>query len=425
MKPISKDLSNGLRAIVVPMKGAESMTIMVFVRVGSRYESKEINGASHFIEHLMFKGTKRRPDSQTISKELDRYGADYNAFTSKDVTAYYIKMDAAKTALAADMLHDMLFHSKYDPKEIDRERNVILEEINMYEDNPRMHIEDLIEESLFPDSTLGWNIAGPRDNIRTVTPKQLVDYRDAYYIPSRMCISVSGKIVPEIWKILEKTFGKIKQPSKPVDKAFVPFIIPDKLKSPLSYQDKNTEQVQLAMSFHGLPLGDERLPSANILGTILGGTMSSRLFIEVRERRGLCYSIQASHQAMEDTGLFQVTTGLDKKRVDEAVRVIWQELRKTAEKPISADELRRAKDHIRGKLTLAFEDSSTYADWYGRQWLFQKKQESPEQRLKKLEAVTSKQIQSLAGHLFGKEHMATAVIGPIGAKKNAEKLFKF
>lgn len=425
MKPIARDLSNGLRAIVVPMKGAESMTIMVFVRVGSRYESREINGASHFIEHLMFKGTKRRPDSQTISKELDRYGADYNAFTSKDVTAYYIKMDAAKTALAADMLHDMLFHSKYDPKEIERERNVILEEINMYEDNPRMHIEDMIEESLFPNSTLAWNIAGPRDNIRTVTPKQLVEYRDAYYIPSRMCIAVSGKIVPEIWKILENTFGKIKQPAKPVDKPFVPFIIPEKLKSPLSYQDKNTEQVQLAMSFHGLPLGDERLPSANILGTILGGTMSSRLFIEVRERRGLCYSIQAGHQAMEDTGSFQVTTGLDKKRVDEAVRVIWQELRKTADKPISADELRRAKDHIRGKLTLAFEDSSTYADWYGRQWLFQKKQESPEIRLKKLEAVTSKQIQNLAAHLFRKEHMATAVIGPFGAKKNAEKLFKF
>lgn len=288
-----------------------------------------------------------------------------------------------------------------------------------------MHIEDMIEESLFPNSTLAWNIAGPRDNIRTVTPKQLVEYRDAYYIPSRMCISVSGKIVPEIWKILENTFGKIKQPSKSVDKPFVPFIIPETLKSPLSYQDKNTEQVQLAMSFHGLPLGDARLPSANILGTILGGTMSSRLFIEVRERRGLCYSIQASHQAMEDTGLFQVTTGLDKKRVPEAVHVIWQELRKTADKPISADELRRAKDHIRGKLTLAFEDSSTYADWYGRQWLFQKNQESPEIRLKKLEAVTSKRIQNLAAHLFRKEHMATAVIGPFGAKKNAEKLFKF
>lgn len=424
MKPISRDLKNGMRAIVVPMKGAESMTIMVFVRVGSRYESKEINGASHFIEHLMFKGTKRRPDSQTISKELDRYGADYNAFTSKDVTAYYIKMDAAKTALAADMLHDMLFHSKYDPTEIDRERNVILEEINMYEDNPRMHIEDLIEEELFPNSTLGWNIAGPRDVIRQVTPKQLTDYRDAYYIPSRMCVAVSGKIVPEIWKILDSTFGKVKEPAKPQDRPFEPFIVPSRLKHGLAYQDKNTEQVQLSMAFHGIALGDERMPAANLLGTILGGSMSSRLFVEVREKLGLCYSIQAGHQAMEDTGVFQIMTGLDKKRVDEAVRVIWKELRKMADKPISADELRRAKDHIRGKLTLAFEDSSTYADWYGRQWIFLKKQESPEQRLKRLEAVTSKQIQALADQLFRQEHMAAAVIGPFGAKKNAEKLFQ-
>lgn len=423
MKPISRDLKNGMRAIVVPMKGAESMTIMVFVRVGSRYESKEINGASHFIEHLMFKGTKRRPDSQTISKELDRYGADYNAFTSKDVTAYYIKMDAAKTALAADMLHDMLFHSKYDPKEIDRERNVILEEINMYEDNPRMHIEDMIEECLFPNSTLGWNIAGPRDVIRQITPEQLIEYRNAYYIPSRMCVAVSGKVVPGIWKILENTFGKVKEPVKPMDRPFAPFIMPARVCHDLAYQDKNTEQVQLAMAFHGIALGDERMPAANILGTILGGSMSSRLFIEVREKLGLCYSIQAGHQAMEDTGIFQIMTGLDKRRVDEAVRVIWKELKKVSNKPISADELRRAKDHIRGKLTLAFEDSSTYADWYARQWIFQKKQETPEQRLKRLEAVTPKHIQALAKQLFRPEHMAAALIGPFGEKKNAEKLF--
>ncbi len=423
MKPISKQLKNGMRAIAVPTNGAASMTIMVFVRVGSRYETKDINGASHFIEHLMFKGTKRRPDTLMISKELDRYGAEYNAFTSKDMTAYYIKMDAAQTGLAVDLLHDMLFHSKYDAKEIERERNVILEEINMYEDNPRMHIEDLIEESLFPDSTLGWNIAGPREIIRTIPREKLLAYRDAYYVPSRMCVVVSGKIAPDIWKKLDQTFGSVAAPKVAKDLAFKPFVPPAKLKHPVTYQDKQTEQAQLALSFHGLSLEDARLPAAHLLATILGGTMSSRLFIQVRERRGLCYSIGASHQAMEDTGLFQILTGLDKTRMKEAIRVIWDELQTISKKPVGADELRRAKDHLRGKLTLALEDSSVFADWYGRQWLFRGTLESPEQRLKRIEAVKPSDIKRLASELFRKEHMAVAAIGPLGTKKNVGALF--
>lgn len=422
-KPISKTLKNGMRAIAIPTNGSASMTIMVFVRVGSRYETKDINGASHFIEHLMFKGTKRRPDTLMISKELDRYGAEYNAFTSKDMTAYYIKMDAAHTALAVDLLHDMLFHSKYDPKEIDRERNVILEEINMYEDNPRMHIEDLIEESLFPDSTLGWNIAGPREVIRAVPREKLIAYRDAYYIPERMCVVVSGKVVPNVWQLLERTFGSVASTRERKDRDFEPFTPPKKLKNPVTYQDKRTEQVQLALSFHGLALEDARLPAANLLATILGGTMSSRLFIQVRERRGLCYSIGASHQAMEDTGVFQILAGLDRTRLKEAVRVIWDELRLVSGRAVGADELRRAKDHLRGKMTLALEDSSVFADWYGRQWLFRKTLETPERRLKRIEAVRASDIKRLASELFRKEHMAAAAIGPLGAKKNVSALF--
>jgi len=425
MKPISKNLKNGMRGIVVPMTGSASMTLMVLVRVGSRYEDKEINGASHFIEHLMFKGTKRRPNAQVISRELDRYGADYNAFTSKDMTAYYIKMDSAKAPLAIDMLHDMLFHSKYDSKEIDRERNVIIEEIKMYEDNPRAHVEDMIEEALFPDSTLAWNIAGPREVIRKVSPKQLTQYRDAYYVPSRMCVVATGKVPANIWTLLNKTFGSVKEPKRPADHAFAPFTPPAMLQKPVAYQDKETEQTQLSMAFHGLALPDKRMPAANLLGTILGGSMSSRLFVEVRERRGLCYAISAGHQALEDTGLFSISIGLDHARIPEALKVIWSELHKISTKAVGADELRRAKDHIRGKLTLALEDSSAYADWYGRQWLFQNKQESPEERLKRLEAVTANDIKKLAAEIFRKEHMAAAVIGPLGAKKNVDTLFGF
>ncbi len=423
MKPTKKMLKNGMAAIVVPKKGAASMTVMVLTRVGSRYESKDINGASHFVEHLMFKGTKRRPDTQMISKELDRYGAEYNAFTSKDMTGYYIKMDASKTRLAVDMLHDMLFHSKYDPKEIDRERNVIIEEINMYEDNPRMHIDDLLEEVLFPDSTLGWNIAGPREVIRTIPREKLVAYRDAYYVPDRMAVVVAGKIIPGIWPLLESTFGKVKKPSKQADKPFKPFSVPEKLSSPVAFQKKDTEQVQLGIAFHGLPVGHEDLAAASLLADILGGSMSSRLFIQVRERRGLCYSVYAAHQPLEDSGVFNIMSGLDKSRMDEAVKVIMNEVMKTTKTLVGADELRRAKDHLRGKLTLAFEDSSVQADWYAKEWIFEKKLETPEQRMRRIDRVTAADIRRVAKKIFNKKHMASAVIGPFENKAKVEKLF--
>ncbi len=423
-KPQLKALKNGMKAIFVPQKGATSTTVMVFTKVGSRYESQEINGASHFIEHLMFKGTKRRPTTLDVSKELDRYGAEYNAFTSKDLTAYYVKMDATQTKLAIDLLHDMIFHSKYDAKEIDRERGVIIEEINMYEDNPRMHIDDIMEEALFQNSSLGWNIAGPRENIRKVTRQQLIDYRDAYYVPERMVVAVTGKIDTHVMPLLQKTFGSVKNPKENKAKTFEPFVAPKKLENPVAFQQKQTEQVQLGLSFYGLPLGNKDLGAASLLATILGGTMSSRLFTEVRERRGLCYSVYASHQALEDTGIFQVMAGLDKTRTEEAVKVIWQELKKMTTKLVTAEELKRAKDHVRGKFLLAFEDSSTQADFYGKQWLFQKKLETPEDRLKRIQKVTAADIRRVATLIFNKDRMASAVIGPFEDKKSVEGLFK-
>lgn len=397
------------------------MTLLVLCRVGSRYETKDINGVSHFIEHLMFKGTKKRPNTQIISRELDRYGAEYNAYTDKDVTGYYIKMDAAKTPLAVDMLHDMLFHSLYDAKEIDRERGVIVEEINMYEDNPRMHIDDILEEALFPNSTLGWNIAGPREVIKTVPREKLIAYRDAYYVPERMTVVVAGKIVPGVMSLLEKSFGSVHGHAGK-DEPFDRFCPPAKLHDPVAYQEKNTEQVQLGLAFHGLPLGHDDLAAASLLATILGGTMSSRLFIQIRERRGLCYSVGASHQAREDVGIFSILSGLDKKRVPEAVKAILDEVKKTIKTPVTAEELRRAKDHIRGRTMLAFEDSATQAEWYGKQWLFQKKTETPEEKMKRFEKVTAGQVKRVAQQIFRPELMASAVIGPFGKKEHVEKL---
>ncbi len=419
-KPELKKLQNGMSAMLIPQASAESMTVLVLTRVGSRYETKDINGASHFIEHLMFKGTKKRPTTEHISRELDRYGAEYNAYTGKDVTGYYIKMDAKHTNLAIDMLYDMIFQSKYDQKEIDRERGVIIEEINMYEDNPRMHIEDLLEEKLFPGSTLGWNIAGPREVIRKVTREQLITYRDSYYIPERMTVIVAGKIIPGIVDILQKTFGSVKRISGK-DTKFIPFTPPKKLSDAHGCQAKETEQVQFGMAFHSVKTGHKNEAAASLLANILGGTMSSRLFIQIRERRGLCYSIHASQQGLEDTGIFAIMAGLEKNRIDEAMKAIVVELTKVLKSGITSEELRRAKDNIRGRITLGFEDSATQAGWYGKQWLFEGTRETPEDKMKRLEKVTRADIKKVARCIFNPALMATAVIGPASCTTNLAK----
>lgn len=424
MKPEAITLPNGMRAVFAPQEGTKSVTVMVFVRVGSRYETKDINGASHFIEHLMFKGTERRPTTLDISKELDRFGAEYNAFTGKDATAYYVKIDAEQGPLAVDLLHDMLTHSKFDPEEIERERGVIVEEINMYEDNPRMHIEDLLEEVLFPDSTLGWNITGPRDVIRSVPREKLVAYRDAFYVPSRLAVVVAGAVDEKLRADTERLFGSIKAP-EPKDHPYEAFHAPDKIAEPLSFQDKETEQVQLGLAFHGLKMKDAMRPAAEVLATVLGGSMSSRLFIQVRERRGLCYSISASHQSLDDVGVFTIMSGLEKTSLEEAVKVIWEELQSTINTEVGEEELTRAKDNIHGRTILGMEDSATRANWYGKLWLYDEPLATPEERLQEIAKVSSKDVQEVAKRLFDPKHMAASVIGPFSDRAKLKAMFPF
>lgn len=426
IKPVvHTQLKNGIQLITVPHEDATSVTIMVFVKVGSRYETKELNGASHFIEHMMFKGTKKRPTSLDISRELDRFGAEYNAYTAKDVTAYYIKIDAEKQKLAIDLLNDMLFHSKFEAEEVARERGVIIEEIHMYQDNPASHMEDLLEEALFPNSTLGWAIVGPKENIKSMSRDGLVGYRDAYYIPSRMTIAASGKLSVDFKMLLEKTFGSVRQPKETQDAPFTPFVMTPNHPEWLKFQYKKTEQVQLGMAFPGYKYGDPHGAAARFLGLILGGSMSSRLFIEVREKRGLCYSIHASHQSLEDTGLFVVSSGLERTRFAEAVQVIWKELQRIAKQGIDATELRQAKDHLRGKLMLHFEDSANQADWYGKQWVYQKKLVTPEERMKEMNKVTAKQIQEVAKAIFQGKNLHVSVVGPFEDPEELKAIFAF
>ena len=417
-KPIV--LQNGMRVHLLPFSGTEAATALVFIKVGSRNEHADVNGASHYIEHLMFKGTKRRPTTLDISRALDAVGAEYNAFTGKEYTGYYVTIEARKLPLAIDMLHDMIFHSKYDPKEMDRERGVIIEEINMYQDNPMMHVEDLLEETLFRGSTLAWNIAGSPKTMRGMTREQVIAYRDAHYVPSRMVIAVAGKVDKKTLGILEKTFGSVK--AKPEPNPHVPFAPNAPSVTPrCSVQNKKVEQLQVALGFPSFGIADPRNRSLSLLATILGGTMSSRLFISVRERKGLCYFVRAENGAYDDVGAFMIRSGLDKSRLPEAMKTILGEVEKVKRSGVTPRELKEAKDNFRGRILLRLEESSNRADWYARQELLLGKAKTPEERMKEIDAVTAAEVKAVAREVLDLSKMAVAAIGPF---KDGEAFLK-
>ncbi len=403
-------LQNGLRVVTVPLHDTQAVTIFVFAKVGSRHETRRTNGTAHFIEHLMFKGTRKRPSTLAISRLLDGVGAGYNAFTSKDWTGYYVKINAEHTRLALDVISDMLRNSLFDPKEIERERGVIVEEINMYEDNPLMSIDDVFERAVFGEHhPLGWNIAGPRAVIRQVDRSTLVGFRNRFYHAKNMWVVIAGRLAPNLNAEIRKFFQPVRsRVSTPVAAPYRPRTAT----APIQLKWKEAEQVQLAVGMRAMRYTDRRLPAVSVLATLLGGTMSSRLFIQVRERRGLAYSVRASVNPYEDTGSFMVQAGLEKTRVPEALRVILSELTKLKTAPVSAVELKRTKENLRGKMILELEDSDSIASWYGRQALFHKTIETPEQAMKKIARVTASDIQILARQLFRPAAMRLAIIGP-------------
>ncbi len=418
-------LKNGSRVVLMPMQETKALTVQVLLNVGSRHETRKMNGGSHFLEHMMFKGTERRPNTQIISRTLDAIGAEYNAFTSKDNTGYYIKAGAEHAELLFDMLSDMLYHSVFDPKEFERERTVIIEEIHMYEDNPIMFVEELLEQELFAGSTLGWRISGARADIEKMKLTDVAAYRKLHYRPSGIVIAIAGKLPENARELIEKYFAEQKEPASRRPKPYVAFPVARMRKGPkavLHYKD--TEQVQCMLGFPGYGYGDARLPAQTLLAVILGGNMSSRLFIQVRERRGLAYMVRAGVSPYQDVGAFTVQSGLRKDKVDQAVRVILSELKKMKTTPVGAEELTRAQEFIKGKITLSLEESNEVADFYGRQELFLHKMESPEEKVAKIMAVTAKEVQQAAKDIFRQDRMRLAVIGPFPDAKRFQKLLK-
>lgn len=411
-------LKNGARVIIAPRKDTQAVTVMVFVKVGSRYESVSLNGASHFLEHLMFKGTQRRPDTLTISRELDSIGAEFNAFTSKDHTAYYIKASKQHLDLALDMLSDMLINSKFDAQELDRERGVIIEEINMYEDNPMALVEDVFEKQLYGSTPLGRNIAGTKQGIARMDRSAMLQYKDAYYVGSNTTILVAGSVPKNVRSLVSRFFRQL--PSKRRGQQFIQqkgFAKPG-----VVLRQKATEQVHLTIGMPTFGYTDKRNDALALLSIILGGTMSSRLFIEIRERRGLCYYIRASVNPYEQVGHLAIQAGIDKQRIDKAIPAITAELTKVARDGITAEELHRAKEYVKGKFVLSLEDSENVAGWLGKQALFQRKVKTDTERIADIEKVSRKAVEQVAQQVLRPSAYRLAIVGPYTDTQRFTKL---
>lgn len=404
-------LNNGTRVVLVPHRDTAAATLLALYGVGSRHEVGRTNGASHFIEHMMFKGTTRRPNTMAISRDLDAVGADYNAFTYKDHTGYYVRLQAERLGLAVDMLEDMLYHSTFKAKDVESERGVILEELRMYDDNPMMVVEERMEEELYAGSSLGWRIGGTVDTVNGLQRDDLVRHRDRSYVPSNTVLALAGRFErAEALAMLERTFGKVARRKAPAP--FKPHRRPPGRSPRVRAERKETEQVQLAMGWPAHPYGHPRLPTLKVMSIILGGTMSSRLFMEVREKRGLAYSVHATVNPYQDVGNVTVQAGLAKDRFDDAVKVIVAELKKMKDKDVTSEELTRAKEYFKGKTVLNLEESSRLADWYAKQVLLLPRVETPDERVRQIFKVTKDDVRRAAQETFKRATAAVAFIGP-------------
>ncbi len=417
----SSKLKNGITLVTIPVPGTKATTILAMFPVGSRYETGKLSGASHFVEHMLFKGTERRPTAQDISRTIEAYGADYNAFTNKDYTGYYIKINGDDQEVAWDLLSDMIYHSKIETVEVDKEKGAIVEELRMYKDNPLMAIDQLFEEVAFGDCPLGWDIGGTEQTVRALSREELWQYYQRHYSPRNMVLVVAGNIQPRRMKKLLRYFTDQAAPKGAENfgfyqRGFSKFTWPKarlSLARRLVVHEKKLDQAQVILGFPGIPNNNPDRFAASLLLNILGVGMSSRLFVEVRERRGLAYMVHAGSTSYRDAGLVYAQAGLDPARLAQALAVIQTEIMRMATEPVMAEELQNAKTSIAGSLALKMENSSAQAQWYARQFIFSPRIETPEWVVAQLKKVTVAQVQTIARRLFSPAAARLAVIGPL------------
>ena len=413
---------NGLRLVVVPMKSTKTATVLVLVGTGSRYETKNINGISHFLEHMMFKGTAKRPNTLDIAKELDSIGAEYNAFTHKEYTGYYAKASSEKLNLITDVVSDIFLNSKLDEQEMEREKGVIIEEINMYLDDPPRYVGDLFEKLLYGDQPSGWNIAGEKEIVKKFTKNDFVNYFGSHYVAKDTIIAVAGNIDKE--KIKNELIPEFFKGARKGDKIDRLPVSESQNKPEILLHHKKTDQTHFILGVRGYDMFSPKLEAAQVLSVILGGGMSSRLFIQVRERQGLAYYISSSLDPYTDHGYFATQAGVNNDKVERAIETVLKEYKSIKENLVPEDELKKAKEFIKGRLVIALEQSDDLAGFYANQWLLKNETLTPEEKLDKIMSVTAQNVQEVANEIFKPEKLNFALIGPFEEKEKFEKLLE-
>jgi len=414
-------LKNGLRIITVPMKSTKAVTVLVLVGTGSKYETKQNNGISHFLEHMFFQGTKKRPNQLKIAETLDRVGGVYNAFTGNDATGYHVVLDSNHMDLGLDWVSDMLLNSKFEQKKIAKESKVIVEEINYYQDTPTNYIHDLWPKLVYGNQPAGWSIAGTKENVLRFKRRDFLKYLKEHYSAKNTIVCVSGDIKPDlVKKKIQKYFKRIritnpKSKLKVVEKQFQP-------KSLIHF--KKTDQTHLALGVRAYNNSHPQKYALAVLGKILGGMMSSRLFIEIREKQGLSYYVYTSVDANPDTGYLSTFAGINNKNIDKAIKIILREYKKLKQKKVGKAELQKAKHNIKGKMILSLESSAAQASFYGMQELLEVKVLTPEQLFKKIDAVSANDIIKVARDIFKPEKLNLALIGPFKKKQRFQRLLQ-
>lgn len=413
-------LPNGLRLVSVAMPESQSTTVLVLFATGSKYETKTINGISHFLEHMFFKGTKKRPTTLALSEYLDRVGGEYNAFTAQEMTGYYAKVAPEYIDMALDRVSDILLNSKFDAAEIDKERGVILEEINMFLDNPTRYVGDLWEELLYGDQPAGWKILGTKENIAKLPREQFLKYFNGHYQTKNAVVCVAGKIDKDIVKKVAKYFGKLKRGEGKAKLA----VKEKQAKPEVLVYNKTTDQTHLCLGVRAFDMFHQDRYALSVLSAILGGMMSSRLFISVREKKGLAYYVRSSAELYTDSGFFVTQAGVTNNKIEEAIAAILVEYKKVCVQKINALEITKAKDWLRGTLRLGLETSDELASWVGVQELLKREILTPEQIFSKIKAVSAADLQRVARDIFRPGKLNLALIGPFKEKEAFEKLLK-
>jgi len=402
-------LDNGLRVITSTMPNSRSVCLVVLVGTGSCYESKEETGISHFAEHLFFKGTERRPTSKEITQDIEGVGGIINGGTDKEITIYWCKVASPHFSIALDVLSDLLLNSRFDSKDIEKERQVILEEINMNLDIPQQRLDMLIDELLWPKQPLGREVTGYKETVSSLSREQLLDYLGRRYMPNNTVIAIAGNIQhEEAITQIKPLFDKW-----PAGELVTGYTTNDEqTKARLRIDPKDIEQAHLCLAVHGFSRSHPQRFTIDLLNTVLGGGMSSRLFTEIRERRGLAYDIHSYTEHFLDSGSFGVYAGVDPAKIETALAAILEELSKV-KKGITTSELTRAKELSKGRLYLRFEDSQNVALWYGSQEILLRQILDIDDVISIVDAITVDQLHEVAQKILTDDGLNLALTGPI------------